>query len=768
MTIMTKNSNPNQEKTGVPQKSSAGRFSYSQRFVIITLIFTIPILAFIPFAYEQILRIDRYGFKEEAGTQYLRSLWQLTSSVQNYQDISVQLQNGTASSQNVDASKSQVENDLQTLQTIEISVGELAQPILAENLTEQWNDAKTNSDIGLLLENISLARLNAGDASFLILDPDLDTYYLMDAVLLKLPDNQNLIYKAKLLINQAVKNNGLGLNEEIELRNILNAVTENLNAIERGLLVASDSNTNKAYSPELKPAFENYREKINEFSNAVQQNLLDNFSEEGVRELEPLFNETRIQESEFYSLVSKGLESGIQNRTSSLIKRLALLIMLSVASSLIAFTIGNRLIKSISTPLERTIEAANELIAGNLSFRIKNPSTDEVGKVMEAFNRLADEVLTTQTILQERSEELTDKTLKLETIAKLSRQITSIQDLSTVLSTTTTMINENFGYYHVGIFLLDSRKEYAVLTASNSIGGKRMMEDGHQLRVGETGIVGYVAQSLQARIALDVGKDAVYFNNTYLPNTRSEMALPLVVSGQALGVLDVQSDKPQAFNNEDVSILQILAEQIAVAIQNANLFSQTQKALEAARVTYGQLSREAWSKILRNQARIGFIATPPITIQIQEPNLEPSIAKAIETGDLILGSDGLTISVPVKIRGQVIGAIRLKKSEIAEAWTQDETNLAIALADQLSGAMESARLYRESQQRAARESLVSDISARMTASSNMETILRDAVQELGQAIGNASVTFQLLDPVNGRKQAQSQRRGVNASPNNES
>ena len=143
-----------------------------------------------------------------------------------------------------------------------------------------------------------------------------------------------------------------------------------------------------------------------------------------------------------------------------------------------------------------------------------------------------------------------------------------------------------------------------------------------------------------------------------------------------------------------------------MAIQNANLFSQTQKALEAARVTYVQLSREALSKILRNQARIGFIATPPITIQIQEPNLEPSIAKAIETGDLILGSDGLTISVPVKIRGQVIGAIRLKKSEIAEAWTQDETNLAIALADQLSGAMESARLYRESQQRAARESFV--------------------------------------------------------------
>ena len=125
-----------------------------------------------------------------------------------------------------------------------------------------------------------------------------------------------------------------------------------------------------------------------------------------------------------------------------------------------------------------------------------------------------------------------------------------------------------------------------------------------------------------------------------------------------------------------------------------------------------------------------------------------------------LGNDGLTISVPVKIRGQVIGAIRLKKAEIAEAWTQDETNLAISLSDQLSGALESARLYRESQQRAARESLVSDISARINASTTMDSIIRETVQELGQAISNASVTFQLVNQPNGQNQAESADRSA--------
>jgi len=175
--------------------------------------------------------------------------------------------------------------------------------------------------------------------------------------------------------------------------------------------------------------------------------------------------------------------------------------------------------------------------------------------------------------------------------------------------------------------------------------------------------------------------------------------------------------------------------------------------LESAKVVYGEVSREAWSKILHNQPRIGYLATPPSTTQINAETLEPNIAKAFETGDIIIGSDNLTITVPVKVRGLSIGAIRLKKNEIAEAWTQEETNLAIALSEQLSGALESARLYRESQQRAARESLVSDISARISAYSNMETILRETVQELGQTIGNASVTFQLLENFEGQQKA---------------
>lgn len=376
------------------------------------------------------------------------------------------------------------------------------------------------------------------------------------------------------------------------------------------------------------------------------------------------------------------------------------------------------------------------------------------------FNELTTERRNLEERIQERTGILDKRTAQLQAVAEVGKSIASYRNLSELLQRAAQLISDKFGFYHIGIFLLDDRKEFAILVASNSEGGKRMLEKRHALKVGETGIVGYVAENLRARIALDVGTDAVFFNNPDLPNTRSEMALPLVASGQILGVLDVQSMESQAFVDDDIATLQILADQLAVAIQNTNLFSETEQALESARSSYGQVSREAWSKILRNQARINFLATTPATVKIQDDLVESAISKAIETGDLILGEDGLTISVPIKIRGQVIGAIRLKKPEIAEAWTQDETNLAISLTDQLSGALESARLYRESQQRAARESLVSDISARISASATRDSIIRETVQELGQALGDASVSFQLIKRSNGRQHPEDSSHGA--------
>ena len=724
--------------------TSWAKLSYFQKFAIITMVFALPVLAFIPLAYEQYQRIDQYGTKEAQGVLYLRNLWDLSDSLHNYVAVSTNVENGVADKTDLTRAKNNVTDALNALKENTEIEKNLGLSITAQNLEDAW---KNSQDINNTLQlNVTVSNVirEVGDKSFLILDPDLDTYYLMDAVLLRLPENQNNLYTIERLTQKVDSGSALTPEEYQQLQNDVNIIQNNLEDITKNLKVVAENNKNNVFSLALTESLDSHKSNFDTYSKEVLSYTSANSSGTS-SQASTLFTEVINTEAVFYNAASSALEQGIQSRVSSYSFSIEFYSIVSILSILVAFTLGNQLLRSIIVPLQKTIEASEKFAAGEFHTRIDYTTADEAGLIIQAFNKLAEEIDVKQNNLQLRSNALENKTSELETIAKVSREITSFRDLSSLLTAATNLIHENFGYYHVGIFLLDERKEFAVLAASNSEGGKRMLERGHHLKVGETGIVGYVSQTLEARIALDVGKDAVFFNNPDLPETRSELALPLVVNTQILGVLDVQSTQPEAFDQEDVKTLNILADQLAIAIQNANLFSEAEKAIEATRATYGQLSREAWNRILRSQAKVGFLATPPSTVQIQNETLESNIAKAIETGDLIHDADGLTISVPVKIRGQIIGAIRLKKSDISEAWTQDETNLAIALSDQLSGALESARLYRESQQRAYRESLVSDISARINASATRDLIIRETVQELGQSLVNTSVTFQLLD-----------------------
>ena len=186
-------------------------------------------------------------------------------------------------------------------------------------------------------------------------------------------------------------------------------------------------------------------------------------------------------------------------------------------------------------------------------------------------------------LIQERTASLERRSVQLQVATEVARAIASVQNLDQLLPSMARLISERFGFYHVGLFLLDPAREYAVLQAANSEGGQRMLARGHRLKVGQVGIVGYVTGAGLPRIALDVGQDAVFFDNPALPHTRSEMALPLKVGEEVIGALDAQSTLPAAFSKEDAAILGALADQVAIAIQNARLFDQTQAALEAAR-----------------------------------------------------------------------------------------------------------------------------------------------------------------------------------------
>jgi nitrate/nitrite-specific signal transduction histidine kinase len=284
----------------------------------------------------------------------------------------------------------------------------------------------------------------------------------------------------------------------------------------------------------------------------------------------------------------KGYRFGAQRDRATMqsATRTAAVILIILLIMAVAVSLG--LGQIIAAPIQRLTQVATQIAAGDLTVQADDRSKDEIGTLARSFNTMTSRLRETlnglERMVSERTVELLSANEKnerrakqFESIAQVARAVTSTRDLDVLLTQITTVISREFGFYHVGIFLLDATKEYAILSAANSEGGQAMLQRGHRLKVGEIGIVGYVTGTGSPRVALDTGADAVFFNNPDLPDTHSEIGLPLRAGEEIIGALDVQSTEPGAFSQEDINILSTLADQVSVAIQTARQFEETQK-----------------------------------------------------------------------------------------------------------------------------------------------------------------------------------------------
>ena len=351
-----------------------------------------------------------------------------------------------------------------------------------------------------------------------------------------------------------------------------------------------------------------------------------------------------------------------------------------------------------------------------------------------------------QQLVEERSRELARRTgyLGAATAVAQEAQLAS-GNLTRLLPRVVQVISEQFGFYHTGLFLLDASQEWMVLQAASSEGGQRMLARQHRLEVGSQSIVGYVAARGERRIALDVGQDAVFFDNPDLPDTRSEMAVPLRVGSEILGVLDVQSTERQAFTDEDVTTLQALADQVAMAVSNAQLLQQVEASAEAERRAMGELSREAWLNLLQSRQDLGFY-DDGTTVAPAAEVWRPEMDVAFNAGRQALNEDGSTLALPLRVREQVIGVIDGRKAD-GTAWSAEEIGLLQTLTEQLSTALESAQLYNESQSAAVREQLFSQVSERIRQELDLEAVLKTSVDQIQQVLGLEQATIRLVRDV---------------------
>ncbi len=397
-----------------------------------------------------------------------------------------------------------------------------------------------------------------------------------------------------------------------------------------------------------------------------------------------------------------------------------------VANSIVFILAGVGMYLS-SISLRRTLDNS---IADRRNLQATNKELADLQKVLEIR-------------VQERTADLEKRASQLHTVSNVASTIASVQDLNALLFTITDLVSEKFGFYHAGIFLVDDAEEYALLRAANSEGGQRMLERGHRLALNANSMVGYATSLGQPRIALDVGADAVYFDNPDLPNTRSEMTIPLRAGNRVIGALDVQSTAMNAFTQDDIEVLTILADQLAIAIENARLFSEAKAALAESQETVDQYVRQEWKSFSRQARQNGFVFDGRQIAPLIPQGQSERIKRTAQTGRLSLEKDSTNMTIPIKLRGQTIGVLDVKPKKGQRQWTDDEIALLEAAADRAAFALENARLVESAQRRASRERAIGEISGKIGSVSERNLILQTAAEELGRKIGNSEIVIEL-------------------------
>lgn len=458
---------------------------------------------------------------------------------------------------------------------------------------------------------------------------------------------------------------------------------------------------------------------------------------------------------------------------------LAVNLSVTLASILVALFIALATTRSISHPVSELAKVAVEIAsaAGQQSQAIgleQNPETvvgplasqtqeltrlgsawkDEIGVLAQAFNQMTAQISNLiaglEQIVEQRTRTLERQARYLEASADVSRAASSILDLEKLLAQAVELIRDRFDLYYVGLFLKDAEGEWAMLRAGTGEAGRILLGRGHRLQIGPTSMIGWCIANDQIRLAQVASEDEVRYATPELPETRSEAAIPLHARGQVIGAISVQSNRPNAFDTISLNVLQTMADQLAIAIDNANLFQQSQQAWEAERRAYALSSQEEWREWLRFSQGLS-LRSDRFGVAPAE-GWYPEMEQALREGRMVIGEERLAI--PIRVRETTIGVITANRPHMAAQnrfWLSDEIAFLNEIADQLGAALESARLFAQIRQRAEQERLVDEITERMRATLDIETVLETAAREMRDALGLMEVEVRLGQPdTNGR------------------
>lgn len=376
-------------------------------------------------------------------------------------------------------------------------------------------------------------------------------------------------------------------------------------------------------------------------------------------------------------------------------------------------------------------------------------SNREVARTLEVERELSRQLQAQQQQLEEeaRSRErgLERRAIQLETASDIAKLATETTDQDLLLTQAVELIRERFGFYHASLFMMDDSGTWAALAASTGEAGQKMLARRHRLAVGSASIIGWVTANRLPRVALDVDQDPFHLVNPLLPDTKAEMAVPLLVGQRLLGALDVQSTKPHAFDEDDIRALEAIASELAVALDSARQQREMMEELERAERSSRLQAEAAWSRLLR-----GGIAS---TIHLG-PGGEPLpggasqfsvVDDAALQAKTVISPDRMEIAAPIQVRGETIAMIAAKRPAGAEAWTDDDVALIESVAGQAALALENARQRAEEQRRVTELEVVNRVSQAVSQMLRLDSLYRIVHRQINQVLGDTDLIIALYD-----------------------
>ena len=365
---------------------------------------------------------------------------------------------------------------------------------------------------------------------------------------------------------------------------------------------------------------------------------------------------------------------------------------------------------------------------------------DEIGALGAAFVDMRVQV---RHLLDDLEGRVAARTRDISATQEISRYAATQHNMQTLLDQVVQLIVERFpNIYHAQIFLIDQERLYAILRASTGEPGKILLSRGHRLAIGSVSVIGQVIDQKQTIIARDTATSQVHRRNEFLPDTHAELAIPLRIGNEVIGALDVQSTFRNAFSEDEVSILETMAEQIAVAIENARLYQESVRRLEDIDRANREATMATWRDYIYGQRQRQISSEAGTRTGTDMSDLRK---QAIALGRIVAGSptghNTIPIAVPILLRGQILGAVEWELP--LDDMNDNKLQLAQELANRLAVSLENARLFEESQRATERERIVNSIAAKLTPQTEVSEILQTAVREVGQALRAPQVSIRL-------------------------